>query len=108
MPLDMSFSMKKDTPILLSADNYGVSVCGDVPEAAKTAPLDKESVLRSLSKLGSTPYELREFNADIDSGLMLPVSKLNALRRSLTDKLTELCVSSRSAQPAAPARSCLP
>ena len=95
MPLDMSFSMKKDTPILLSADNYGVSVCGDVPEAAKTAPLDRESVLRSLSKLGSTPYELREFNADIDSGLMLPVSKLNALRRSLTDKLTELCVSTR-------------
>ncbi len=87
IPLDMSFSMKKGVPITLSADNYGISVSGDIPEMAKTAPLDKESVLRSLSKLGSTPYALRGFVADIDDGLMLPVSKLNALRRALTDEL---------------------
>ena len=96
IPLDMSFSMKKNAPILLSADNYRVSVQGDIAEIAKTAPLDRESVLRSLSKLGSTPFELRGFNVDIDDGLMLPVSKLNALRRSLTDKLCELHLPSRT------------
>ena len=99
MPIDMSFSMKKDKAIILSADNYGVSVTGDVPEAAKTAPLDRESVMRSLAKLGATPYELRDFNADIDDRLMLPVSKLNALRRSLTDKITELYMPTRELSP---------
>ena len=96
IPLDMSFSMKKDEAITLSADNYGISIKGEVAEAAKTAPLDRESVLRSLSKLGSTPYELRDFHADIDNGLMLPVSKLNALRRSLTDELQKLYLPSRT------------
>jgi putative protease len=96
IPLDMSFSMKRDEAITLSADNYGISIRGDVAEEAKTAPLDRESVLRSLSKLGSTPYELRDFHADIDDGLMLPVSKLNALRRSLTDELQKLYLPSRT------------
>ena len=96
IPLDMSFSMKEDEAITLSADNYGISIKGEVAEAAKTAPLDRESVLRSLSKLGSTPYELRDFHADIDDGLMLPVSKLNALRRSLTDELQKFYLPSRT------------
>jgi putative protease len=88
--------MKQGVPITLCAKNFGISVTGDIPEPAKTAPLDRESVLRSLSKLGSTPYELRDFDADIESGLMLPVSKLNALRRTLTDRIADSYITDRA------------
>ncbi len=90
MPLDLSVSMKRGAPVSLSADNYGACVLGDVPDIAKTAPLDAEGVRRSLSKLGATPFELRNFNADVDDGLILPISKLNSLRRSLIDSISEL------------------
>ncbi len=84
--LDMSVSIKADLPAMLTvtrADNgKSATVTGDVPQLAKTAPIDQSTVRKSLSKLGDTPYALANMTLTLDSGLMLPVSALNALRRS--------------------------
>ena len=87
IPVDLEMKVKEGEPISLTAKGFGVTVLGDIPEKARTAPLDAEAIRRCISKLGSTPYELRDFELELDDGLMLPVSKLNALRREATDKM---------------------
>ena len=60
---------------------------GDIPMQAINAPLDKAAVERCLAKLGGTPYELTKIDIELDEGLMMPVSALNALRRSAIEAL---------------------
>ncbi len=83
VPISLFATMKKDEPISLTVSDGkdSVTVYGDVPEAARTAPITRESLERSLSKLGATVYTARSFDASVDDGLMLPVSHLNDLRR---------------------------
>ena len=89
MPIELFASIKQGEPWTLSARSNGksVTVKGNVPEAARTAPLSEESVARSLSKLGDTPYYLKSISIELDPDLMLPVSALNALRREAIARL---------------------
>ncbi len=89
VPLDLTLKIRKDEPITLTArtDSKEASVTGPTPDTALTAPLTQEVVKRNISKLGATPYELRELTLELDDGLMLPLSALNALRRSAVDAL---------------------
>ena len=43
--------------------------------------MDKSALAKNLCRFGGTPYEVASFTAEIDEGLMLPLSKLNDLRR---------------------------
>ncbi|MBQ2767229.1 MAG: U32 family peptidase [Clostridia bacterium] len=90
-PLTMEARLCADEPILLtvSADGRTATVTGEPPEPARTAPLDRDAVLRCLSKLGGTPYSLSPegMRLTLDAGLMVPVSRLNALRRAAIDAL---------------------
>ena len=83
IPLDFAVRMKENEPITLTVSDKTRSVCveGDLPQAALTAPLSAEHLERNLSKLGGTPYAIGSFAVEMDDGLMLPVSRLNDLRR---------------------------
>ena len=83
IPLDFAVRMKENEPITLTVSDKNRSVCveGDMPQAALTAPLSAEHLERNLSKLGGTPYAIGSFAVEMDDGLMLPVSRLNDLRR---------------------------
>lgn len=87
--LDMCFTMRAGAPISLSVTAGGktATVFGDMPETARTAPMDKAAVERCLTKLGGTPYQLQSLDTNLDAGLMVPVSRLNALRRAALDAL---------------------
>jgi len=89
VPLSMDFVMKKDAPIALTATakDKTVTVSGDIPFLAKTAPLDENTVKEKLARLGGTPYEAERITVTLDEGLMLPISKINALRRAALDAL---------------------
>ena len=43
---------------------------------------------KNLCKLGATPFEASSVTVDCDEGLMVPVSRLNALRRAAVEALT--------------------
>ena len=81
--LDFAVRMRENEPITLTVSDNSRSICvsGDVPQAALTAPLTAEHLERNLSKLGGTPYAIGSFTVEMDDGLMLPVSRLNDLRR---------------------------
>jgi putative protease len=89
--LDIDATFKADLPssLTLSTDTGSVSVTGDTPQTALTAPMSADDFARNLTKLGGTPYEASNIKIDCDDGLMLPVSRLNALRRSAVEKLCE-------------------
>lgn len=83
IPLDFAVRMKENEPIRLTVSdkNRQITVEGDVVQAALTAPLSAEHLERNLSKLGGTPYSIGSFTVEMDDRLMLPVSRLNDLRR---------------------------
>ena len=83
VPLDFAVRMKENEPITLTVSDKSRQICvtGDVPQAALTAPLSAEHLERNLSKLGGTPYSVGSFIVEMDDRLMLPVSRLNDLRR---------------------------
>ena len=83
IPLDFAVRMKENEPITLTVGDKDRSVCvvGDIPQAALTSPITAEHLERNLSKLGGTPYAIGSFSVEADDGLMLPVSRLNDLRR---------------------------
>jgi len=84
VPLDIKAAFVKDRPSLLTLSDgrKSVTVTGNIPFEAKTAPMTEEGYLKSLAKLGGTPYSLGKAEISCDAGLMMPVSRLNALRRA--------------------------
>ena len=90
LPINMSVSMRADIPctLTLSYKNISVAAEGDIPMQAINAPLDEDSIRRSISKLGDTPFVAENIEISLDEGLMLPISRLNSLRRAAVEKLT--------------------
>ncbi len=68
-----------------------VRATGAVPVDAINAPLDKPSVSARLAKMGNTPFQLlaEDIEMELDEGINLPPSAINALRRDALDALLE-------------------
>ena len=89
LPISLSAALRAGEPISLTAKatERSVTVTGDTPEAARTAPLSREAVEKNLSKLGNTPYYLDALDLDLEDGISLPLSSINALRRRAVEEL---------------------
>lgn len=87
--LKFSMELEKDLPTRLSAfDDFGsYTVYGDIPQIAINKPTDKSIAEKQLSKLGGTIYEFNGLDFYSSDNLMLPVSKINELRRELISKI---------------------
>ncbi len=89
LPLKLNAHIRTNSPATLTAScgELSVTVEGAIPEAAINSPLTPQTVEEKLSKLGGTPYELEKIEIELDDRLMMPVSALNALRRSAIEAL---------------------
>ncbi len=89
--VDMELVLTKDKPSVLTATLNGttVTVLGDVPKIPENNALSKEIAERNLKKLGGTPFIFGSLKFKNDDGLILSSSSVNALRRSVCEKLTE-------------------
>jgi len=91
--INMTFKAFQDKPIELivsDLDGNSMSVTGAVPEKPINSPMNEESALRALSKLGSTMFYLGEFKAEIDDDIIVPASAINEIRRSACEKLADI------------------
>lgn len=90
--INMKFILKEneESRLIISDSENTCEVRGAVPEKAMKAPLSEESARRSLLKLGSTFYYCDSCECELDDGLMLRASDINALRRDATERLTEI------------------
>lgn len=78
-------------PLLLEGrdqDGFITSAQGEfIGEKARKHELTPELVQAQVDRLGNTPFTLVDLECDIDSGVMFPVSEINAVRRQLTTDL---------------------
>lgn len=59
-------------------------------EAAQSRGLTKELLQEQFGRLGNSPYELADLQADIAGSLFVPASVLNRMRREAVERLQEL------------------
>jgi len=57
---------------------------------AKTAPVDKERVVKQIKKTGNTPYEITDVEVSIDDNIFISMGEINDLRRRVIEELNEL------------------
>lgn len=89
LPLELYAEFKRGKPAKLravSGERESV-VFSDVLQEAINAPMTRESAAKNLSKVGGTDYRLLRMDIDLDDGLIMPVSALNALRRNAIERL---------------------
>ena len=91
VPIHFILRIQKGEPVELSAaDREGNRVkagFGDLPEQAINRPIDEERCTEQLKKTGGTPFYAEQVTCEIGSGLSVPVSSLNKLRRAALEKL---------------------
>lgn len=91
IPIYMYAKLSEASPLEITMwddDNHYINVVGETnAETANNKPLDSKRLKEQLQKLGSTPFMAKEINADIDDGIILPVSEINSLRRKATELL---------------------
>lgn len=91
IPVDISFSADKNGSEAVFSDGTNiVTVTGDIPENAKTKPLDATFAEKCFSKLGGTYFYAGKLSFNITDGLSLSASQLNSMRREGIEKLCEL------------------
>lgn len=90
VPVDLHFSAAESGLKLTVSDGEtaALTVTDPAPvERAQNRPATRETVEKNLSKTGGTPFFVRDMEIKLADGLMLPASRLNALRREALDRL---------------------
>ena len=90
-PVRFSFVCRAGKPAELTAAAGAHRVCvrGPIPEAAQNRALDRAAVEKQLQKCGGTLFYPETVETQIDGGLFLGASALNALRRDALDELRD-------------------
>jgi putative protease len=107
--VDVSVSAHKGQPLMVTlqdeAGYSGQAATAFITEAARNRPLDDDVVAKQLGRLGNTAFSLRSLTADIDPGVMVPLSEINDARRRAVESLEQdrLASFSRPPLPAKPA-----
>ena len=92
VPVHFYTVAEKASPIkAIAFDNDGnkAVATGAVPEKARGQGLSESYITEQMFKTGGTPYSVVENRAQADSGLYLPASAINELRRNLVNELSE-------------------
>ncbi len=92
-PVNLHATASLDSPLRLTwtlKNGQSVTVESPVPlGAAQNRGLSIESLREQLGRLGNSPYELAEVEADLAGSLFAPASLLNQLRRDAVALLQE-------------------
>ena len=92
VPVRFACTVRAGVPCALTAETENgraVTVTGPVPEAARSRAVTAEELCQRLRKTGGTAYRCKAVTAEVDEGLSLPASAVNALRRDALAALTD-------------------
>ena len=87
LKLSIEFSVNK--PLCISASYMGENfeACGELVQVAVNKPLDRERIIKNLSKTGDTPFKINEVYFESFEDGFLPMASLNSVRRELTENI---------------------
>lgn len=99
--LNCEVIIKKDTPISIKVTsnnnlniykNLNITCNLDIlPITAKNKPLEKEQIIKQISKTNSTIFNFSTINVILDENIFIPkLSSINELRRIALDKVLEI------------------
>lgn len=91
VPVKMKLQMRSGKLLTLTArdtDGHSSTVQGKPPETAVNRPLGAERASAQLEKTGGTPFSA-SVDCDLEDGLTVPLSAINALRREALDELLD-------------------
>lgn len=92
IPVDFYLSVIENESVTLSGSAMGKSYFADskvLPEKALNKPMTAEVLKQRISKCGGTQFYANDVEIDLDDGLIVPSSVINALRREVLDNLSE-------------------
>ena len=75
----------KPSQLTLIHPRKSVTVFGDVVEKAINSPMSQADVEKNLMKFGQTPFEVESLVINMDDGIMIRNSSINALRRQAVE-----------------------
>ncbi len=79
------------TLVMRDEEGHTVQAASTVPLAkAEKQPLTTERLRDQLGRLGGTPFQFGELKNHLESGVILPVSELNRVRREAASQLESL------------------
>ncbi len=89
-PLNMTMVAKVGKKLLLRAESCGffAEAFGDAPEEARK-PFDESRAKKQLEKLGDTAFFAEDIQINYSGNPFVPVSSINALRRTVCENLEE-------------------
>ncbi|MGH4140144.1 DUF3656 domain-containing U32 family peptidase [Clostridium sp.] len=87
--LNLSIEFSVNNPLYINASYMGEDfyAVGEIVQAAVNKPLDRERIIKNLSKTGDTPFKINEVNFESFEDGFLPMAALNSVRRELTDNI---------------------
>ena len=91
VPVDFHLTIRQNALPTLTATARGTTVCAAgaaLPQPAEK-PMTADALETRLQKCGGTAFYANHIEIDLDSGLFLPASEINAMRRSALEQLTE-------------------
>ena len=93
VPLQLTARFRQGQPAVLTATdplgNWAQSQ-GPAPEPAVNRPLMPLDLISRLSKTGGTPYYIADTQLELDPGVTLSASAINALRRDALSRLSAI------------------
>ena len=94
-PLDISVIIEKNKPIKLSTQINGEDIVfeGERPLIAENRPITEDIVLKQLSKLGNTSFEIHSIDIRLSDDVFVQVGYLNQLRRDFIEKVKKCILS---------------
>ena len=93
IPVNLRLTVKRGEAVRLGgacAACGGVTIAmatGNIPEEARNRAVTEEELRQRLSKTGGTVFAADRIEIELDDGLMVSASAVNALRRELLDEL---------------------
>lgn len=91
--LDVSFTVKAKVgealEIVINDGTFILNEKGNKIEKSQTSETTKEMIVKQLSKLGNTPFRLKEIEIIKDDNIFISITELNNIRRNLANKLID-------------------
>lgn len=89
--VDFKLNVTKNFVKLFAEDQDGFTAqaLGSPAEKAINRAIDEKTAAEKISKTGSTPFYAGKITVEIESGLTLPVSEINGLRREVLCRILD-------------------
>lgn len=84
-------NLGKELQVIFTDDNGNEGkFIGNIIEQAQNRATSREDIVKAISGLGNTSFEIDKLNIDYDDDIFLPVSALKNARREAISQLTEV------------------